>query len=92
MHRAARPRRSPRVVMVVGIVFVSVMAGAVAVWAAGPAIQTITPHSERDITNLDVLRQQIRNYYGDPLGTGVFADDSFYAKEARPRPRPAPRT
>jgi predicted secreted acid phosphatase len=29
-----------------------------------------------------VLRQQIRNYYGDPLGTGVVAADSNYAKEA----------
>jgi predicted secreted acid phosphatase len=48
-----------------------------------PAIKTTTPRSERDITNLDVLRQQIRNYYGDPLGTGVAADDSNYAKEAR---------
>ena len=50
---------------------------------AEPAIKTITPRSERDITNLDVLRQQIRNYYGDPLATGVAADDSNYAKEAR---------
>ncbi|BFU43200.1 HAD family acid phosphatase [Krasilnikovia sp. MM14-A1004] len=48
-----------------------------------PAIKTITPHSADDITNIDVLRQQIRNYYGDPLNTGVFADDSYYAKEAR---------
>jgi hypothetical protein len=30
-----------------------------------------------------VLRQQIRNYYGDPLGTGTFGQDSYYAKEAR---------
>jgi hypothetical protein len=66
-----------------GIVVVSMTVGAVAVWAAGPAIQTFTPHSERDITNIDVLRQQIRNYYGDPLGTGVFGQDSFYAREAR---------
>jgi predicted secreted acid phosphatase len=29
-----------------------------------------------------VLRQQIKNYYGDPLGTGNFAPDSSYAKEA----------
>jgi hypothetical protein len=41
-----------------------------------PAIQTKTPHSERDITNIDVLRQQIRNYYGDPLGSGIFSQDS----------------
>jgi hypothetical protein len=48
-----------------------------------PAIHTTTPHSERDITNIDVLRQQIRNYYGDPLGSGIFSQDSYYAKEAR---------
>jgi hypothetical protein len=61
-------------------------AGGGAAYAAAtaqPAIKTITPRSERDITNIDVLRQQIRNYYGDALGTGVFADDSNYAKEAR---------
>jgi predicted secreted acid phosphatase len=51
--------------------------------ASGPAIHTRTPHSEREMTNIDVLRQQIRNYYGDELGTGTFADDSYYAKEAR---------
>ena len=39
--------------------------------AAGPAIQTFTPRSANQITNLDVLRQQIRNYYGDPMGTGI---------------------
>jgi HAD superfamily, subfamily IIIB (Acid phosphatase) len=50
--------------------------------AGGPAIQTRTPHSEREMTNIDVLRQQIRNYYGDALGTGNFAADSYYAKEA----------
>jgi hypothetical protein len=48
-----------------------------------PAIQTSTPHSEDQITNLDVLRQQIRNYYGDPLGTGTFASDGNYAQEAQ---------
>jgi len=51
--------------------------------ASGPAIQTRTPHSEHEMTNIDVLRQQIRNYYGDEMGTGSFADDSYYAKEAR---------
>jgi predicted secreted acid phosphatase len=47
-----------------------------------PAIQTSTPKSEKQITNVDVLRQQIRNYYGDPLGTGTFGSESNYAKEA----------
>jgi hypothetical protein len=50
--------------------------------AAGPAIQTSTPRHADDITNIDVLRQQIRNYYGDPLNTGVFAPTGNYAKEA----------
>jgi hypothetical protein len=47
-----------------------------------PAIQTSTPKSENQVTNIDVLRQQLRNYYGDPLGSGTFAPDSNYAKEA----------
>jgi hypothetical protein len=76
--------RRPRHLVVGGLVVaLSMVAGGVAVAAALPAIQTITPHSANQITNLDVLRQQIRNYYGDPLGSGVFADDSYYAREAR---------
>lgn len=47
-----------------------------------PAIQTSTPQSEDQVTNIDVLRQQLRNYYGDPLGTGVVGADSNYVKEA----------
>lgn len=64
------------------VIALSMVAGGVAVAAGGPAIQTITPRSANDITNLDVLRQQIRNYYGDPLGSGVFAPNGNYAKEA----------
>jgi HAD superfamily, subfamily IIIB (Acid phosphatase) len=75
-------RRRPRLAIATFVVTVVSITTAVAL-AAGPAIQTITPTSADDITNLDVLRQQIRNYYGDPLGTGVFAPDSNYAKEAQ---------
>jgi hypothetical protein len=50
---------------------------------AEPAIKTSTPRSEHDVTNIDVLRQQLRNYYGDPLGTGTFAPEGNYAREAR---------
>jgi hypothetical protein len=50
---------------------------------AQPPIKTSTPRSERDITNIDVLRQQIRNYYGDPLGSGIASDTGNYAREAR---------
>jgi hypothetical protein len=75
-------RRRPRLAIATFFVTVVSIFAAVAL-AAGPAIQTITPTSANDITNLDVLRQQIRNYYGDPLGTGVFSPDSNYAKEAQ---------
>ncbi len=78
-----RPRavRAPVVALLLAAVVVAVVA-AIASSATSPAIQTSTPTSERQITNIDVLRQQIRNYYGDPLGTGVFGPDSNYAKEA----------
>ena len=77
------PRRSRRLGIAAMVLGLFVVAGGVAVAAAVPAIQTFTPHSARQITNIDVLRQQIRNYYGDPLGSGVVGDDSYYAKEAR---------
>jgi hypothetical protein len=74
-------RRMPRTTLVLLVVALCA-AGAAAYAATSPAIQTFTPRSEKQITNLDVLRQQIRNYYGDPLGTGVFSPDSNYADEA----------
>src|SRR3954467_10480274 len=81
MQGLKSPWRRPRLAMALALVAV-IAAGAVAYAATAPAIQTFTPRSERQITNIDVLRQQIRNYYGDPLGTGVSAPDSNYAKEA----------
>jgi len=85
----AAPRRRPSaraVLAAVAALLVAALTGggvAYAAVTAQPAIKTFTPRSERDITNIDVLRQQIRNYYGDPLGSGIAADDSNYAKEAR---------
>ena len=73
-------RRS--VVSAVAVVLAVVLGVGVAL-AAGPAIQTRTPRFAEQMTNLDVLRQQIRNYYGDPLGTGTFASDGNYADQAR---------
>lgn len=73
-----RARGLAPLVLVIGLT----VGAAGVVLAAGPAIQTITPHSADQMTNLDVLRQQIRNYYGDELGTGVFGQDSNYAREA----------
>ena len=74
-----------------------VLAGAVVVATAAyaqtvqPAIQTSTPKSEDQVTNIDVLRQQLKNYYGAPLATtgptGTWSAplnlDSNYADEAR---------
>jgi predicted secreted acid phosphatase len=76
--------RRLRTAAVAGLLSLGVVGGGVAVAAtqASPAIETFTPKSEHQITNIDVLRQQIRNYYGDPLGSGQFATDSNYAKEA----------
>ncbi len=80
----SRPSRRFVLTAVAAVAVAALVGGGVAYAAAGqPAIKTSTPRSERQITNIDVLRQQIRNYYGDPLGTGVAADDSNYAKEAR---------
>jgi hypothetical protein len=81
-------RGSRRVAVAAAAVAVAVLGGAGVGYAAAettaqPAIKTSTPHSEKDVTNIDVLRQQLRNYYGDPLGTGQFTDDSYYAREAR---------
>jgi predicted secreted acid phosphatase len=82
-------RRSPRLLAVILVV---ALVAAAAAYAASqePAIHTITPKNEDQMTNIDVLRQQIKNYYGVPLAktgpTGTWADplnlDSNYAHEA----------
>jgi hypothetical protein len=75
--------RRLRIAAVVGALTVGLVGGGVAVAATTePAIKTFTPRSANQVTNIDVLRQQIRNYYGDPLGTGTFGPHGNYAKEA----------
>ncbi|GAA4350268.1 HAD family acid phosphatase [Angustibacter luteus] len=75
--------RRLRMTALAGALALGLVGGGVALAdTPSPAITTFTPRSEAQITNIDVLRQQIRNYYGDPLGTGVFAADGNYAKEA----------
>lgn len=56
--------------------------GAVAFASPGLPIVTSTPKLADQMTNIDVLRQQIKNYYGDPKGTGNFSQDGNYAQEA----------
>jgi HAD superfamily, subfamily IIIB (Acid phosphatase) len=80
-----RPSRAG-VIISAGLVALGVIGGGAAVAATAPApqpaIKTITPRTERQVTNIDIIRQQIKNYYGDPLGTGVAPADGNYAKEA----------
>lgn len=81
-----RSWRRPVLIGIAAVAVASVVGGvaySAGVAAQQPAIQTSTPRTERQVTNIDVLRQQLRNYYGDPLGTGTFGADSNYAKEAR---------
>jgi hypothetical protein len=83
--RSWRPSRRLALTGVATVAIASTVGGVA--YSAGvatqqPAIQTSTPKTERQVTNIDVLRQQLRNYYGDPLGTGTFGADSNYAKEA----------
>ena len=82
MKRPKWMKHSVRRIATVSTALSLLLVGGVAYAATTPAIQTFTPRSERQITNIDVLCQQIKNYYGDPLGTGVAAPDSNYAKEA----------
>jgi predicted secreted acid phosphatase len=70
-------------VVATALVTAALVAGGGAAIAATtqPAITTTTPKSASSITNIDVLRQQIANYYGDPLKTGVIGKHSNYVKE-----------
>ena len=83
LRRTARPG----VLVGVGLFAIGLLGGGAAVAATRaaitPAIRTSTPRTEHQVTNIDVDRQQIKNYYGDPFGTGLVADDGNYAAEAR---------
>jgi predicted secreted acid phosphatase len=65
MNAVRRLRRAPRLaIALLAVVALVVVAAAL---AATPAIQTITPNSADQMTNIDVARQQAKNYYGAPL-------------------------
>ena len=89
MKRLARPR-APWVVLALGIAALAA-AGAVAIAGLQPADLTYTPNSESQVTNVDVARAWIKNYYGAPgARTGPGGDwgaplntSSNYANEAR---------
>ena len=75
-------RRLPRLAIAVAAVAVAGIVVAVAVAANPSTDRSFTPQKADQVTNVDVLRQQIANYYGDPGKTGNFSADSNYANEA----------
>ena len=66
----------------VAVVGLLLAVGAVALASPSLPIVAPTPKLAGQMTNIDVLRQEIKNYYGDPTATGTFAPDSNYAQEA----------
>ena len=92
MKGLPRPRRSLWLGIGVGVVL-AVLAAAAAVAVAGlqPADLTFTPHSEGQMTNIDVGRAYAKNYYGAPSATSgpsgtwnaPLNQTSNYADEAR---------
>ena len=82
MRSLTSMRRLPRLAIATAVVVVAGAVVAVAL-AANPSTDlTFTPQKADQVTNIDVLRQQIANYYGDPGKTGVFSPDSNYTREA----------
>jgi predicted secreted acid phosphatase len=73
-------RRIPLAIL--GIVGLLLVAGAVAFGSPSLSVPALTPTAADQMPNIDVLRQEIKNYYGDPGGTGNFSSNSNYAKEA----------
>jgi len=65
MKALSRLRRTPR--LTIAVVAAAALTVVAAAYAATPAIQTITPNTADQMTNIDVARQQAKNYYGAPL-------------------------
>lgn len=81
MRSKGRLRRSPRLAVLLAL-GVLVVVGVAVAGRSGPVDLTYVPRSADEIQNIDVVRTWISNYYGDPTRTGVFSNDSSYAKEA----------
>ncbi|MGZ4392667.1 MAG: HAD family acid phosphatase [Gaiellaceae bacterium] len=80
MRGLTRQRRGPLLALA-GLVGLLAL-GAVALASPSLPIVAPTPKLANQMTNVDVLKQEIKNYYGDPTGTGNFAPDGNYAQEA----------
>jgi predicted secreted acid phosphatase len=82
--------RSPRMLAVVAAVVVTLVGAGIAIGSSVNAIHIFTPKSESQVTNIDILRSELKAYYGDPTAAtgpnGGWHDalnlGSNYAKEA----------
>jgi predicted secreted acid phosphatase len=81
MGMRLRFSRSGRAVNI-GVAVVASLFSASVVLAASSAL-SYTPQKADQITNIDILRTQIANYYGDPTKSGTFKATSNYAREAK---------
>ena len=84
-HRRSRfsgPGRLPRLGVAAGAVVLSLAVAGAALATSVNAIHIFTPTSADQVTNIDILRMEIANYYGDPAKSGTFSPDSNYAREA----------
>ena len=83
-------RRRPWLVVASVVAALSVAVAAAYAGNVAPSL-SFTPNSETQVTNIDILRQQLKNYYGAPTArtgsTGTWADplnlESNYANETR---------
>ena len=80
MRVPSRLHRSGRVMQIGAALVLSLAVAGVGI-AASSAL-TYTPQKADQITNIDILRTQIANYYGDPTKSGTFSPTSNYAQEA----------
>jgi predicted secreted acid phosphatase len=80
--RSLMSLRLPRLAIAVAAVAVAGIVVAVAVAANPSTDRSFTPQKADQVTNIDVLRQQIANYYGDPGKSGNIGADSNYVREA----------
>jgi predicted secreted acid phosphatase len=75
LARASRPARA-LVAAVTVVVLVGTLVGAAAAAGVGPFSTAFTPQKADQITNIDILRSQIKNYYG---ATGAASGSSATA-------------
>ena len=86
-----RPRfaRPTRVTILVVVTALSLSMTAVAVAGGAMSVPTFVPKMADQVTNLDILRSQIKNYYGTPTAAAGAACNKDLAPGRRnyaPRP------